>query len=103
MNQFISKQEEEFYCTLRNTKLNETGSRNFQPQNLYYSLQFQATFKPCHNGWRAQLFKPPSTTSNLGSDTEDLNHSNQQNQFAQKRLYYSNNTPCNVQTYGIDS
>ena len=47
-------------------------------------------FLPCHhNGWHVQMFKPPSTMSNLGSDTEVLKHSYQQNQFAQKRLHYS--------------
>ena len=31
-------------------------------------------FLPCHhNGWRAQMFKPPSIMSTLGSDTEALN------------------------------
>ena len=42
-----------------------------------------------HNGWHAQLFKPPSSTSNSGSHTEPLKSTNK---FAQKRLYYLINT-----------
>ena len=62
----FQNQEEEFYCTLRNKKLHKTGPRNFQPQNLYYLLQFQATSKPCPNWWARSAIQTTCSYEQLG-------------------------------------
>ena len=81
----ISKQEGEFlYCSLRNKKFNEIGSKISNHKTSITCFNFKQLSS--HAIWLARPAVQPLVTMNKsGSHTETLKSTNQ---IAQKRLYY---------------